>query len=404
MTDGGGHGGPEGLVNGGRVYGCGRHLAASSATLLDHLGEHRSRTFSRAAWARRIRRGQVWVSSSSSSSSSSSPPSASASSPVTDPAHPLARGDEITYHRPPWREPAPPAGFPHVVYSDEHLLAVNKPGGLPCMPSQTFHDFTVLRLLRSINPAPPPRCPTDQRHPQLPIQPVHRLGVGTSGTLLCARTQASRRALSAAIREHRVRKTYRALVRGADIPDFARIACPIGPVPFPIRAGTLNAARPEGGDGALPSLSLAKVVQRDRDADTAIVEVTIPTGRPHQIRIHMAYIGHPLVGDPLYLPGGTPRLRPQPFPRPPARAQDFSSDEDEGEGHDEGDDKTVMRVPLPRDCGYFLHAFRVELEHPVVKGRLLSIQAPPPPELRLWSESEPAESESKLSAALHLEA
>jgi len=128
----------------------------------------------------------------------------------------------------------------------------------------------------------------------------------------------------------------------------------------------------------------------DDENATALVEVEIPTGRPHQIRIHMSYAGYPLVGDPLYLPGGIPDASPRTFFE--ARTKDEEDRDTDGEDEDEhsGSDgetsdnkttagrteehkattptakrkKTVTRVALPRDCGYYLHAHRITLEHP----------------------------------------
>ena len=97
-----------------------------------------------------------------------------------------------------------------------------------------------------------------------------------------------------------------------------------------------------------------------------LVEVEIPTGRAHQIRIHMAYAGHPLVGDPLYKSGGTPR--------------ESTSCCEEGNG-----EKTESRPPLPRDGGYLLHAWRALLPHPVT-GEMVTFTAAPPPRLRTESE------------------
>ena len=184
-----------------------------------------------------------------------------------------------------------------------------------------------------------------------------------------------------------MKKIYRALVVGADIPDKMTIDCPIGPVPFPITGDTIHAACPVKKSskenetrmqGMKDALSFLRVVKRDLEADTAIVEVEIPTGRPHQIRIHMAYIGHPLVGDPLFLSGGIPDLRPKLFPVRKKEDEDMDTD-------DEGDydlEDGVLRVPLPRDCGYSLHAYQIILEHPMHRGEKMTFIAMPPKHLR----------------------
>jgi len=169
---------------------------------------------------------------------------------------------------------------------------------------------------------------------------MHRLGRGTSGLVLFARTDGARRAVAAEWRAGRVEKEYRALVKGVPTADSFTVDTPIGLVPHP-RLGRVHAASPEGK----PAVSHVRVLAR-RDG-AALVAVTIPTGRPHQIRIHLAAAGHPLVGDLLYVEGGAP-------------------------GPDPG---------LPGEGGYRLHAHRLTLVHPAT-GERLDLECMPPPELR----------------------
>jgi 23S rRNA pseudouridine1911/1915/1917 synthase len=236
----------------------------------------------------------------------------------------LRAGQVLVWRRPPWEEPAVPLAFA-VLHLDEHLLAVAKPRGLPSIPAGGFLTHTLLHLVRL-------------RWPE--ATPLHRLGRGTSGLLLFARTPGARRALSADWRAGRVGKSYRALVSGVPARVEFSIDTPIGLVPHP-RLGQVHAAAPDGR----PALSHVRVLAA-RGA-SALVEVHIPTGRPHQIRIHMAAAGHPLVGDPLYAPGGLPLADPG----------------------------------LPGDGGYRLHAWRLDLEHPATGARL-ELQCAAPPELR----------------------
>lgn len=233
----------------------------------------------------------------------------------------LRAGQVVVWHRPPWQEEAAPLHF-EVLHEDEALLAVNKPSGLPTLPGGGFLAHTLLTQVRAQYPG---------------ASPLHRLGRGTSGIVLFARTGSAGSALSRAWREHDVHKVYRALAAGVAGPDRLEIRTPIGPVPHP-RLGTVHAATPDGK----PSRSVATV--RARRADSTLFDVEIHTGRPHQIRIHLASAGHPLVGDPLYGPGG------QPLPGLPG---------------------------LPGDLGYHLHAWTLAFTHPI-GGRRVHLEACPP--------------------------
>jgi len=240
----------------------------------------------------------------------------------------LRPGQRLTWNRPPWIEPEVPLATA-ILYEDPDLLAVAKPSGLPTLPGGgEYQDHTLLALVR-------------RRHPE--ASPMHRLGRGTSGIVLFAPTAAGRKALQAAFQESTTRKVYRALCSGHPASDSFGITAPIGEIPYgPL--GTLHAADP----GGRASISRVTVVEH-RDG-AALLDVEILTGRPHQIRIHMAFAGHPLVSDPLYGPGGTP---------------------------------LPGSTALPGDPGYLLHAHRLELIHPRSGERLLLICQPPPP-LRIW--------------------
>jgi 23S rRNA pseudouridine1911/1915/1917 synthase len=226
-----------------------------------------------------------------------------------------------------------------VIHDDGDLLIVNKPSGLPVMPAGGFLEHTLLRLLEQCWPANPPR-------------PVHRLGRATSGLLICARRGRSRAWLSAALRDHgraatgdtvasavSIEKIYRCRTVKAELEVEGRIEAPIGALEHP-RLGRLWCADPQG----LPSRSDYRLLRREVDGN--LLEVMIRTGRPHQIRIHLAVIGAPLLGDPLYAPGGWVR--------------DFDA--------------------LPGDQGYHLHAHRLRLRDP--SGQLLKFEAPLPAGLR----------------------
>jgi 23S rRNA pseudouridine1911/1915/1917 synthase len=236
----------------------------------------------------------------------------------------LRTGQTLVWRRPPWDEPDVPLTFA-VLFRDTHLLAVAKPRGLPTLPNGGFLEHTLLARLR-------------RRWPE--AVPLHRLGRGTSGLVLCARTAEARRALSHAWRVGRVEKEYRALVVGTPREAAFSVTTPIGLVPH-TRLGQVHAARADGR----PALSHVRLVA-SRDG-TSIVAVSIPTGRAHQIRIHLAAAGHPLVGDPLYVAGGVPGEAPG----------------------------------LPGETGYWLHAGRLAFAHPATGGRI-ELECAPPPQLR----------------------
>jgi len=248
---------------------------------------------------------------------------------AADPGAILRAGQHLTFERPPWEEPAAPL-CTAVLHEDPDLLAVAKPRGLPTLPGGgAFQDHTLLAVVRRRDPG---------------AVPMHRLGRHTSGIVLFARTARARSAVQAQLRERRVGKTYRALCAGHPPWDDLEIDAPIGEMPH-APTGTVHAALADGR----PSRSRARVLERRAgSAPTSLLEVEISTGRPHQIRIHLAWAGHPLAGDPLYGPGGVPRP---------------------GSG------------AVPGDPGYRLHALRLELSHPR-DGRPLRLECAAPPDLR----------------------
>jgi len=425
----------------------------------------------------------------------------------------LKVSDVLSYHRLPWREPPAPESF-DVVYSSQSLVAINKPPGLQVLPASFFHQRTVLSLLRghpwekggrADEQALEVRSETggakeggedgegkakdkggkgskrqakgeDGLH--VPA-PVHRLGRGTSGLLLCARTKEARQSLTKALEDktslaedweafalkggetegrgmgkvggegegerklerngeksnvldpcspahgflstscavscsspvdsssfslfspapaaaltaiqrqflirHRlggfatspsddsaspsspgqstfpepaIRKIYLALVEGLVREDEGLIDARIGPVPFPGVRNGVFAASPEGK----PALSLFRVLRRSPRRNVSLLQVEIFSGRPHQIRIHCASMGHPLYQDPLYINGGKPRM---------------SSCIDALDPDAELDPTEVR----PGSIGYFLHAYQVRI--PIEGGEPVWITAPVPKDIQV---------------------
>lgn len=301
--------------NGGWVYTDVVDGAARGWTAL-HFYARRYPHSSTAAWAQRLGAGQVLLDGG-----------------PCDPHSPLRPGQRLEYRRPPWTEPPAPRHF-DVVWDDGDVLAVAKPSGLPVLPAAGFLENTLLHAVRERLTGEP--------------APLHRLDRGASGLVLFARSAAARRGLCAALGEGRVGKVYRALVQGVDLQEESfTVEAPIGRVAHG-RLGEVFAAVPEGK----PSRTQVRLLERRRAQGACLVEVTISTGRPHQIRIHLAAAGHPLVGEGFYGAGGAPR--------PPSGA----------------------RPALPGDAGYHLHAARVAFTHPL-KGSSVALWVVPPGPLRI---------------------
>jgi 23S rRNA pseudouridine1911/1915/1917 synthase len=236
---------------------------------------------------------------------------------------PLRAGDQLAWHRPPWREEAVPACWP-VVHDDGDLHVIDKPAGLPVLPAGGWLEHTVLRVLERRHRADPRGVP----------RPVHRLGRFTSGLLVCARRSSTRRWLSGRLRESTAalsqdpgpgagwppaslcqtvslcQKVYLALLTPGGLPATLHpgepwpIPLPIGQRPHP-RLGRIWCAVDGEQPGDVAAFSTLTLLERDPAGDRVAVAIT--SGRPHQIRIHCAAIGAPLLGDQLYLPGGQAR-------------------------------------------------------------------------------------------------
>jgi 23S rRNA pseudouridine1911/1915/1917 synthase len=210
-----------------------------------------------------------------------------------------------------------------IVHADEALLVIDKPAGLVVHPGAGNRSGTLQNALL-------------HRYPELALLPrgglVHRLDKDTSGLLLVARTLSSHTALTAAIERRDVKRSYRAICQGV-LTGGGTVDAPIGRH----RRERTKMAVTEGGREARTQY---RVLERFRVH--TYCELELETGRTHQIRVHMAHIRAPLLGDPVY--GGRPKL-------PPAA----------------GDE---LRAALQGFRRQALHACRLELDHPATGARI----------------------------------
>ncbi len=183
-----------------------------------------------------------------------------------------------------------------IIYEDDSLLVVNKPAGLVVHPAAGNPDNTLVNALLHY-------LPTNNTLPRAGI--VHRLDKDTSGLLMVARTLTAHTSLVTQLQARRVKREYLALVHGVLIAGNT-VNAPIARHP----RHRLQQAVVENGK---PAITHYRVMQRF-SAHT-LVRVFLETGRTHQIRVHMAHVGYPLVGDPLYvgrgLKGSSPNFNRQ---------------------------------------------------------------------------------------------
>ena len=258
----------------------------------------------------------------------------------------VAEGDQIRV--PPVRLPAPrtdaevvpPREFP-ILLEDEHLLAIDKPAGV-AVHGGSGVSFGVIEQLRRARP--------EARYLEL----VHRLDRETSGVLLLAKKRSALTALQDQFRARDTGKTYLALVSGAWPASLKVIDLALHKVTDAAGERQVRVVAPDHADGRR-SISLVKVARVL--AGFTLVEVTLKTGRTHQIRVHLAHHGHPIVGDPKYgdfvlnrsLARGE-RLGGRRFERMFLHARDLAFD------HPGSGERIALHAPLPTDCATLLDA------------------------------------------------
>lgn len=218
----------------------------------------------------------------------------------------------------------------NLVYEDEHLLVVDKPAGLVVHPAAGIADGTLQNALLH----------HDARLALLPRAGiVHRLDKETTGLMVVARSTVAHKRLVEALQARHINRHYQALVVGRPTAG-GRVEAPIGRHP-------VQRTRMAVVEGGKPAVTHYRVAERFRIH--TLLDVKLESGRTHQIRVHMAHIHYPLVGDPAY--GGRVKLPPG------------------------ADEETVRALRGFRRQA--LHACRLELEHPL-SGEQLAWEAPLP--------------------------
>lgn len=247
---------------------------------------------------------------------------------TTKPAARLREGQTISLVVPP---PAPSRLTPqamdlHVVYEDADLLVIDKPAGLVTHPAPGHPDHTLANAVLA-------HCP-DLEGVGGEVRPglVHRLDRDTSGLIVVAKNDAAQAGLSGQFKERAVSKAYLAAVTGYPEPERAVIDAPVGRHP---RSRTRMAVVSTGRE----AVTEYDVLRRLRGY--SLVEARPRTGRTHQIRVHLASVGHPVAGDAVY------------------------------------------GRPAPGLARHFLHARRLAFDHPRT-GRRLELECELPDDLRAW--------------------
>lgn len=267
--------------------------------------------FSRSRWQKLISLGHIQI----------------ANRVCSDKKYKLKAGDRVCVHIP---EPEPldlvPEAIPlDVLYEDEHLLIVNKPAGMVVHPSAGHSTGTLVHALLA-------HCPLSSiggvQRPGI----VHRLDKDTTGAIVIAKTDFAHQHLQQQLQAKTARREYLGIVYGTPKVESGTIDLPVGRHPVDRLRNTILPIE-QGGKSAVTHWQI-----EERLRSFSLIKFRLETGRTHQIRIHAAKMGHPIVGDPVY-----------------------------GSGRSIG-------VNLP---GQALHAWHLQLIHPQT-GDLVSVTAPIP--------------------------
>lgn len=210
----------------------------------------------------------------------------------------VSAGDEVTYEIPAPRESEVAAeDIPlSVLYEDDDLLVIDKPSGMVVHPAAGNEDGTLVNALLH-------HCGDSLSGIGGELRPgiVHRIDKDTSGLIAVAKNDAAHRSLAAQLEDHSMHRVYHALVNGGFREDEGTVDLPIGRHP---KDRKKMAVLREGQGNARRAVTHYKVLSRF--GSVTYLSLRLETGRTHQIRVHMAAKGHPLLGDTVYGGGNTP--------------------------------------------------------------------------------------------------
>ncbi len=260
---------------------------------------------------------------------------------LRQPSHKVAAGDCFTLVVPA-AAPAVPQGqdIPlSILYEDDDLLIIDKPAGLVVHPAPGNPDRTLVNALIA-HCGPSLTGIGGVRRPGI----VHRLDKDTSGVMVAAKTGTAHASLTAQFADRSIDRAYRAVAWGAPRPPSGDIETLIGRSP---RNRKKMAVVGRNGKSALTHYKTERPFGLATAPLASLLTCTLSTGRTHQIRVHLAHIGHPLIGDPVY--GRAPRRQRN------RRGSAISAEA-----------RAVMAA-FPRQA---LHAFRLGLDHPATGKRL----------------------------------
>jgi len=278
---------------------------------------------------------------------------ASSGATIEDVKYRVKPGDRFDLALPPVVETTMPGeAIPlNVVYEDDALIVIDKPAGLVVHPGAGQPAGTLANALIA-------HCGKSLSGIGGVARPgiVHRLDKDTSGLMVVAKTDQAHHSLAAQFADHGrtgdLERGYLALVWGAPKRPQGRIEAPIGR--HPTSRTKMDVLSPEKGRHAVTHWRVAETYGHDKDGPiAALLECTLETGRTHQVRVHLAHIGHPLIGDPLYARGFKSKLQKLP------------------------DAAQAKLAALHRQA---LHAERLVFVHPV-SGTLLEFNSPLPDDL-----------------------